>query len=121
MSIDAETFRWIVGGYFVALAAITAVAYHDPVFFISWLYPKQGIILILIYLWLTAFWLGAKSVRDYVLKNLTVPPEQLKAFVKSYDSATDIFMWVVAGSVGAFLWTLVLHSLAKARQEHKVN
>ncbi|RAP72877.1 hypothetical protein [Candidatus Erwinia dacicola] len=119
MVLDAETFRWVVGGYFVGLSAVSAVAYHDPKFYLDWIFTKLALLSGIVYLVITSFWLGAKAVKDSVQAKLSVPAEQLDSFLKMYDAGTDLLQWIIIGSVVAFIWTLVLHSVSVERRKNK--
>ncbi len=116
MAIDAETFRWLVGGYCLGLSVLTGVAYHDPKFYLEWLFLKLVIVSSVIYLVISSFWLGAKAVRDYVEIKLNFMPDQLADLKRAYDNGTDVLQWVLAGAVIAFFWTMILHSLSVERK-----
>lgn len=118
MAIDAETFRWCVGGYFSAMAVVTGVAYHDPKFFLSWAFNKLTGAAIVVYVVVCSFWVGAKVIKDYVINKLSVPSGQLEGFMKSYESGTDTVKLLVIGCVITFFWCLALHSLSVARNKN---
>lgn len=119
MLMDAETFRWVVGGFFIVLSTISGIAYHDPKFYLGWIFNKLAVLSAIVYLVIISFWLGAKAVKDTVQSKLTVPEEQLASFLKMYDQSTDVLQWLIIGSVITFIWTLVLHSVSFERMKNK--
>ena len=117
MVIDAETFRWLVGGYFLGLSVLTGVAYHDPKFYLEWLFLKLVIVSSVIYLVISSFWLGAKAVKDYVEIKLKFTASQLSDLKMAYNNGTDVLQWLLAGAVIVFFWTMILHSLSVERKK----
>ncbi|NCH87037.1 hypothetical protein EHJ13_06180 [Cronobacter dublinensis] len=119
MAIDAETFRWCVTGFFTGMAVVSGVAYHDPKFFQSWVFGKLAVASLCLYIIVCSFWLGAKSVKEYVINKLFVPKEQLAEFIKVYEGGTDVMQWLLIGATIAFFWAMLLHSLSAARLKNK--
>lgn len=119
MAIDAETFRWCVTGFVTGLAVVSGVAYHDPKFFQSWVFSKLTGAALFLYIIVCSFWLGAKSVKEYVINKLSVPKEQLAEFIRVYEDGTDVMQWLLIGTTIAFFWAIVLHSLSAARLKNK--
>ncbi len=120
MAIDTETFRWIVGGYFIVMSSLTALAYKDPDFFVHWVHIKLSAASLISFWTITVFLVGAKMVKDYVMNHLWsfIPILQQQEFLKSYESSTSVLTWVIIGTVLTFIWVQIMHSISIARKRH---
>lgn len=119
MAIDSETFRWCAGGFFTAMSVISGIAYHDPNFFLSWVFKKLIGATLFIGVFVFAFWGGARLINDYVNYKLSIPIDQTEKLLTTYNKLTDILFLLIIGAFIAYFWVLGLHSLSVERQKKK--
>lgn len=118
MVVDAETLRWFLGGYVAGMSVITGVAYHDPKFFISWVFGKlmgtSGFFFVIPFSML----LGSRIVKDYVVNNFKAPTLQMHTFLEHYSNLSNFLEMLIIAAIITFFWGLLLHSLSVARKKN---